>query len=314
MSRTTVLSATLCLLALPLCALVPPASAKVLEVGKGKAYAAPSDAIAAAQDGDTVRIDAGEYYDCATVTASHVTIEGTGPDATAVLTDKVCSGKALLITNGKDITIRNLTLQRARVPDRNGAGIRAQGGNLTIDHVKFINNENGILAGDLPEANILIRDSEFLRNGVCAAACAHGIYINHVASLTIERSKFYGTKEGHHIKSRGHRLVVIGCDIADGPDGTSSYAIEASNGGTVIVRDNHIEKGPKSENHTGAVVIGLGGVDQPTPEIVVENNRFTVDGGYSSYLVVNRTATEAMLKGNVLLGGAKALDGDGQVK
>ena len=88
----------------------------------------------------------------------------------------------------------------------------------------------------------------------------------------------------------------------------------ASKGGTVFVRDNHIEKGPKSENHTGAVVIGLGGVDQPTPEIVVENNRFTVDGGYSSYLVVNRTATEAMLKGNVLLGGAKALDGDGQVK
>ena len=309
MPRSTVFAVALCLLAL-----AAPASAKVLEVGKGKPYAAPSEAIAAAKDGDTVRIDAGEYYDCATVTANKLTIEGTGPDASAVLTDKVCSGKALLITNGQDITIRNLTLQRARVPDRNGAGIRAQGGNLTIEHVKFINNENGILAGDLPGANIVIRDSEFLRNGVCANACAHGIYIGHVASLTVERSKFFETKEGHHIKSRGRRLVVTGCDFADGPDGTSSYTIEASNGGTVIVRDNHIEKGPKSENHTGAVVIGLGGVDQPTPEIVVENNRFTVDGGYSSFLVVNRTATEAVLKGNVLLGGAKALDGDGHVE
>ena len=309
MPRSTVFAVALCLLAL-----AAPASAKVLEVGKGKPYAAPSEAIAAAKDGDTVRIDAGEYYDCATVTANKLTIEGTGPDASAVLTDKVCSGKALLITNGQDITIRNLTLQRARVPDRNGAGIRAQGGNLTIEHVKFINNENGILAGDLPGANVVIRDSEFLRNGVCANACAHGIYIGHVASLTVERSKFFETKEGHHIKSRGRRLVVTGCDFADGPDGTSSYTIEASNGGTVIVRDNHIEKGPKSENHTGAVVIGLGGVDQPTPEIVVENNRFTVDGGYSSFLVVNRTATEAVLKGNVLLGGAKALDGDGHVE
>ena len=309
MPRSTAFAVALCLLAL-----AASAGAKVLEVGKGKPYAAPSEAIAAAKDGDTVRIDAGEYYDCATVTANKLTIEGTGPDASAVLTDKVCSGKALLITNGQDITIRNLTLQRARVPDRNGAGIRAQGGNLTIEHVKFINNENGILAGDLPGANIVIRDSEFLRNGVCANACAHGIYIGHVASLTVERSKFFETKEGHHIKSRGRRLVVTGCDFADGPDGTSSYTIEASNGGTVIVRDNHIEKGPKSENHTGAVVIGLGGVDQPTPEIVVENNRFTVDGGYSSFLVVNRTATEAVLKGNVLLGGAKALDGDGHVE
>ncbi len=309
MPRSTAFAVVLCLLAL-----AAPASAKVLEVGKGKPYAAPSEAIAAAKDGDTVQIEAGEYFDCATVTANKVTIEGTGADASAVLTDKTCSGKGLLITNGQDITIRNLTLQRARVPDRNGAGIRAQGGNLTIEHVKFINNENGILAGDLPSANIVIRDSEFLRNGVCASACAHGIYIGHVASLTVERSKFFETKEGHHIKSRGRRLVVTGCDFADGPDGTSSYTIEASNGGTVIVRDNHIEKGPKSENHTGAVVIGLGGVDQPTPEIVVVNNRFTVDGGYRSFLVVNRTATEAMLKGNVLIGGAKALDGDGQVR
>ena len=57
-------------------------------------------------------------------------------------------GKALLITNGNNITIRNLTLQRARVPDQNGAGIRAQGNNLTIDHVRFLNNQDGILAAD----------------------------------------------------------------------------------------------------------------------------------------------------------------------
>ena len=62
-----------------------------------------------------------------------------------VFTDLTCGGKALLITNGNNITIRNMTLQRARVPDHNGAGIRAQGGDLTIENVHFNNNEDGIL-------------------------------------------------------------------------------------------------------------------------------------------------------------------------
>ena len=103
------------------------AGAKILEVGAGKPYAMPSAAIAASADGDTVRIDAGTYTDCAII-ATNVTIEGAGPDASTVITDKICGGKALLVTNGTDITIRNLTLQNAKVAEHNGAGIRAQGG------------------------------------------------------------------------------------------------------------------------------------------------------------------------------------------
>ena len=63
-----------------------------------------------------------------------------------MLSDKSCGGKAIFITLGSDITIRNLTFARARVPDRNGAGIRAEGRNLTVEHSRFIDNENGILA------------------------------------------------------------------------------------------------------------------------------------------------------------------------
>ena len=290
------------------------ASAKTLEVGIGKPFALPSEAIGRAADGDVVRIDPGVYSDCAIVTANAIIIEGTGPDASAVMTDKVCAGKAILITNGNDIIIRNITLQRAHVAERNGAGIRAQGGNLTIDRVRFINNENGILAGDLPGAAMLIRNSVFEGNGTCAKACAHGIYVGRLASLTVENSRFFETNEGHHIKSRARRLVVIGSDFADGAEGRSSYAIEAPNGGAMLVRGNRIQKGPKSENHSGAVVIGLGGVTQPTPEIVVEDNIFTVDGGYPAFLVVNRTTTAAILKGNVLQGAARALEGEGVVK
>ena len=294
--------------------LVPAADARILCVGPGREFAAPSAAIAASKDGDTVRIDAGKYIDCAIVATNHLTIEGVGPNASAVITDKVCGGKALLITNGANITIRNITLQNARIAEGNGAGIRAQGNKLTIDHVKFINNENGILAGDIPNGEILIRDSDFLRNGSCARACAHGVYVGHIALLLVERSRFVETSEAHHIKSRARRTEVIGCDFADGETGTSSYQIEAPNGGNVIERDNTMQKGPKTGNQLGAVVIGLGGVDQPTREIVIEGNRFTVDGGYPSFLVINRTATEVQLNGNVLVGTAKLLDGPGRTQ
>lgn len=289
------------------------AGARILEVGAGKAYAMPSAAIAAAKDGDTVRIDSGTYADCAII-ATNLTIEGTGPNGSAIITDKICAGKALLVTNGADITLRNLTLQNARVDEHNGAGIRAQGGKLTIDHVKFINNENGILAGSIPDGEILIRDSAFIRNGACIKACAHGIYVGQIALLRVERSRFFETRIAHHIKSRARRTEVIGCDLSDGENGTSSYQIEAPNGGSVIVRDTTIQKGPKSENRLGAIVIGIEGVNQLTQEILIEGNRFTVDGGYPSFLVVNRTTTEALLKDNSLAGTAKPLEGPGRVR
>ena len=298
-----------------LCALLLPglAAAKTFEVGKDKPYKTLAEGMAAAADGDRIVIAAGQYYECANVTLNDVTIEGAGPDGSTVLTDKTCNGKALLITAGNNITVRNLTLQRARVPDGNGAGIRAEGKNLTVDHVKFINNQDGILAAAQPESTIIVKNSEFLRNGDCDPACAHGIYVNRIKLLHVENSKFYETKRAHHIKSRASRTEVIGCTIEDGPNGTASYEIEAPNGGAVIVRNNTIEKGPKAENHTGAIVIGAEGVDQPTPEITVENNTFKNDGNYNTFFVVNMTATEAMLKGNKLSGAVQPLRGDGKV-
>jgi hypothetical protein len=81
-----------------------------------------------------------------------------------------------------------------------------------------------------------------------------------------------------------------------------------------VLRDNHIQKGPRAENHTAALVVGSEGITQPTPEIIVEHNTFLVEGSYNSFLVNNMTATDAVLKGNILQGNAKALHGDGVLK
>lgn len=290
-----------------------PALARTLEVGEGKAYKQPSEAVNEAKDGDVVKVFPGEYFDCAVIRQNNFTIEGVGDAAAVILTDKACQGKALLVVAGNDVTVRNLSLVRVRVPDMNGAGIRAEGTNLTVEKVRFHNNQNGILTTGNPQSTMIVRDSEFVRNGYCSP-CAHGIYANQLKLLRIERSKFSDTRQAHHIKSRAMRTEVIGCDIRDGDAGTASYHIEAPNGGTLIVRDTVMQKGPKAENRSAFIMIGAEGVNQPTRELLIENNQAINTGSYDTFMVVNLTATEAILKGNKLTGRVKPLRGDGEVQ
>ncbi len=287
------------------------AAARTLSVGTALGYDKPSQAIAAAQNGDTIQIQPGQYYDCGVLVASNVTIEGVGPAAGVVLTDKTCQGKALLVIEGVNDTVRNLTLTRARVPDGNGAGIRAEGGSLTVDGVRFINNEDGILGAATPQSTILVENSVFERNGICLDACAHAIYVNKIALLRVVHSHFTDTRDGHDIKSRAARTEVLDNDIEDGPTGTSSYLIEAPNGGGLVVSGNTLEKGPHTSNHTAAIEIGAEGVDQATPEITIVDNTFTNDSGHRTALLYNVTATEAHLQGNHMSGPVDALKGDG---
>ena len=105
----------------------------------------------------------------------------------------------------------------------------------------------------------------------------------------VENSRFSNTRQAHSIKSRALRTEVIGCNITDGPEGTSSYLIEVPSGGALIVRDNSLEKGPKSENHNAAIAIGAEGVSHPTPEITITNNNFQNDGNYETALLWNIT-------------------------
>ena len=293
--------------------LCAPARARTLQVGPGQQYQQPSQAEAAAADGDRVVIAPGQYFDCAVWRQNNLTIEGASETGT-VITDKTCQGKALFVIPGNDVTVRNLTLTRARVADGNGAGIRAEGRNLVIDHVRFINNQDGILAADQPQGTLLVRDSHFTGNGACEqGGCAHGIYANRLALLRVQGTLFRDTHHGHDIKSRAYRTEVVGCDIGDGPDGNASYLIDVPNGGGLLVQGNKMEKGPNAENHSAAITIGEEGVDRPTPRILVQNNSFRNDGDFETTFVVNLTATPAELRGNKLSGAVKPLRGDGTV-
>ena len=291
------------------------AGAATLSVGPGQAYALPHQAIAAAHDGDTVTIAPGVYRDCAIVRRNRLTIEGTGPGV--VLAGRSCAGKGILIIDANDVTVKALTLQGARVPDGNGSGIRAEGGDLTVKHVRFVDNEDGILAAPNPRAVLLVLDSQFVGNGSCANAggCAHALYAGAIAVLDVERSRFRDTREGHSIKSRAARTVVKDCTIADGAEGTSSYQIDVPNGGDVLIEGNRLEKGPKSQNRRNAIMIGEEGVTHPTKSLVVKDNTLVNDTGWPTVFVHNETATPAVLAGNAFKGGmVVALMGPGTVR
>jgi Right handed beta helix region len=283
----------------------------VLEVGPTQRLKLPSQAAAAAGSGATIRIAPGDYTDCAVWHGNNLTIEATGEGAE--IADKTCAGKGIFVIDGNDITVRNITFARAAVPDRNGAGIRAEGRNLTIEHSKFIDNEDGILASTVPGSTIRIVDSDFRGNGKCEGQCAHGIYVNGIDRLDIEHSRFVDQHVGHHIKSRARSTVLIDNDIGDGPNGNSSYLVDIPNGGDVLIQGNRLQKGKLAENRGTAVPIGEEGVKNPTHELIIRDNSFVSDLPEQTVFVRNATSTPAALSGNHLQGHVTPLVGPGTV-
>jgi len=287
----------------------PPPQPGVLTVGPGMNFALPSQAARAAKTGDVIRIAPGSYSDCVRWTADNLIIEGTGDGAT--ITGEVCDDKGLFVTQGRNITIRNITFLGARASTHNGSGIRADGAVLTVENSRFIDNDDGILAGDNPTSTIIVKDSTFRRNGNCIAACAHGIYANHIALLRVENSEFEEQHVGHHIKSRAARTEILNNFVHDGPGGSASYLVDLPNGGSARISGNKFEKGPRSENRDTAISIGGEGAkpENPPGKIDITNNVFANDTGITTAFVKNYTANPVSLVGNRLVGDITPLRG-----
>jgi len=304
--------------------LVPTSSAKaeevrpphrVLRVGEGEPFALPSAAAAAAQDGDRVLIAPGRYRDCAVWRAPRVTIEAL-PGGAVELYGPVCAGKALLVASAPDLVVVGLTFRGARSVDGNGAGIRAEGGDLTVRNSRFIDNENGILTHSDTTARLVVEDSDFLGNGALRDGhdCAHGLYAGRWALVAIRRTQFRDTRVCHHVKSRALRTEIIDSLISDGRESNASYLIDIPNGGDLLLRGTGLIKGPPSGNPIGAVIIGAERLSNPTRSLVIEHNSFENRMSRATTFVVNRTQVPALLESNHLVGFARPLLGRGQAR
>ncbi len=179
-----------------------PAFASTWHIGPSQPYTKPSQVASLVQNGDTVLIDAGVYpNDVARWTAHNLLFRGVGGFAQLPCGGIVYGGKAIWVIVGNDVTVENIEFSEAACPDRNGAGIRSEGINLTVRGCYFHDNENGILAGNIASGDFLIEHSEFSGNGY-SDGLAHNLYINHAHSLTFRYNYSHDAKVGHELKSR----------------------------------------------------------------------------------------------------------------
>jgi hypothetical protein len=279
------------------------AAARTLEVGPQRTLKTPSAAARVAEAGDQVVIDPGEYFDCAFWRANGITIQA-APGDPVVLTDRSCGGKAAFVISSNDVTLRGLTFTRMRVPDGNGAGIRAEGRNLTIEHCSFVNNQMAILAASQPTGTISITDSEFTDNGACSAGgCVGAIGTGALARLRIERSRFgdprgEATVASAQISSSAQTLELIDNRIEDG-EGASSLLVSFSGEGALTMSGNTLEKGPRIPD-SRAAILATGAGWSSSANVTLTGNTLVNRTGRSSVLLMDWTGGSPKLDRNVI--------------
>src|SRR5262245_20243489 len=146
----------------------------VLTVGSGLQFDSIHDAVAAAHDGDMIFVEAGTYVNDFAAVNSKISMFGVGGMVHMVATVPV--GKGMINAN-TDLTIDHFEFSGAKNSDKNGAGIRYQGGQLTVTNSYFHDNQDGLLGGgDHPEGNIVVDHSEFDHNGA-GDGQSHNLYV-----------------------------------------------------------------------------------------------------------------------------------------
>jgi len=281
-----------------------PAGAATLKVGPEAEIRSLEQAARQAQDGDTVEIAAGEYYECAMWPANGLVITGPADPATpAVISDSACQGKAAFVIRGDKVTLRNLTFTRVRVPDGNGGGIRLEGRDLTVERSRFINNEVGIQAVDAPDGALTVLDSTFERNGACAGErCIASLQADRLLRLRVERSSFAMSRGGEHIRATASRTDLVDNRFLDGPQGKAGRLVLLQ-GGAVAATGNAFAFAPGPPPPGVAVqILDIWG---PAAPAVFQRN--TLQAGPAT-LVRNLSSGTVRLEGNTVPPDATALD------
>jgi MYXO-CTERM domain-containing protein len=285
----------LALLTMPLAA-----RAATLEVGPGKPYSKPCEAIAAAKANDTIEVAAGTYTDTCAITTAGLTVKGVGGRPKIDLSGGTpAQQKGIYVILADGVTLENLELTGAHIDansGENGAGIRVQATNFAVLGCFIHDNQDGILGSPLsPGGSILIESSEFAGNGQgngCndGNGCTHNIYLgpnfdkvtfrynwsHHLATDTPDK--------GHLFKSRAQQNF-IGYNRFTAEGDTDSYEIELPQGGLAVVVGNLIEKGSMSGNPS-LLAYGKEGLSNSDNRIFVVNNTFVNNLGKGTFIDV----------------------------
>lgn len=244
----------------------------ILETGQG--FGRLADAVDAIGGGSgTIVIASGAYGDCAVQTAGRITYRAAVAGRT-ILDGGICEGKAALVLRGQSAEIDGIVFQNMRVPDANGAGIRIEKGNLTVNNALFRNSEQGILSADDPGSSITISRSTFQHLGRCdrGLSCAHSVYIGNYGALTVTNSRFEMGNGGHYIKSRSPRATITNNSFDDTRGSATNYMIDLPAGARGAISGNVFVQGKNKENWSAFIAIAAEGKVNSSAGLNIHSN------------------------------------------
>jgi hypothetical protein len=287
------------------------AGAATLSVGPGKTYATPCKAFAVAKAYDVVEISGNTTYsgDVCAIYPSNLTVRGVNGRPKIDAAGKNALGKGTWVIEGSNVTVENVEMLGAKVPDQNGAALRLEGTNFTLRSGFLHDNENGILSNPNTSSNITVEYSEFGHNGY-GTGYTHNLYIGNVGSLTFRYNYSHDANGGHNLKSRA-RVNTIAYNrfssLAPGESGSTvagkpSYEIDLPNAGSSYVIGNVIEQ-PAANSNPNMLAYGEEGATNPAQDLYVVNNTFLNDAGSGTFVLMGSGVTKAALLQNNIFGG-----------
>ncbi|MEL6359666.1 MAG: right-handed parallel beta-helix repeat-containing protein [Pseudomonadota bacterium] len=253
-----------------------------------------------AKKGAVIDVPAGTYDLKDVKLYRDVTLRGDPEGGTIFHSAEVTDKGVLIPLTGVSLTVENVHFKDVNSWDRNGAGIRHEGKDLTVINCLFDNNEDGILATGDTDGRITITDTTFKDSGF-GDGQSHGIYVLNAAHVEITDSTFVGTRIGHHIKSLADTTIIRDSTLDDAA-GRSSYAVDSSKGGNVTITGNTIIQSADADNyHIFNYDLTRGG---DVGEVVITDNKIInrFDGGR---FLRNDTRAKPVISGNEIVNEGK---------
>lgn len=286
---------------------------QIIRVGPGGNASSIAAASRIARDGDTIEIQAGNYYGDVTVWhQKKLKIRAVGGVAYLHANGQAAEAKAIWVFRNGDFEIDNIAFLNARVYDHNGAGIRFEEGRLIVRNCLFWNNENGILANAGKTTTVEVINSEFGYNGH-GDGLSHAIYVGQAKHFKITGSYLHHSNVGHLIKSRAQSNYIAYNRITDETGGRASYEIDLPNGGAAVILGNLIQQTHQTENST-IIAYGLEGSVWPLNSLHIASNTIVNDHNHGGSFLRARGQVDQILSANNLYVGPGKLHADSSIE
>jgi hypothetical protein len=288
------------------------ANAKTWHIGLNEQYTYCSQVAALVNDFDSVIIHYFHYKNDKQVTWTKNNLSIIGIDkpileAGDIIENDQSNGKGIFVIAGQNIVVENIEFRNARVPDRNGAGIRQEACNLILRDCDFIGNEMGILCGTIANCKTTIEFCTFKGNGSpLNPGYQHNVYINNIDTLIFQYNvSLDAVAEGHELKSRA-KFNYIAYNWIANIESEDSRTIDLPNGGISLLIGNVILQGPNSANNN-IIGYGLEGLSNPSPHnLVLINNTIVNKKDRGSFIHIPINGCDSLLMYNNIFAGKQS--------